>query len=57
MALADLYRKYAAECLSVAQQIQNPNDKAMLLEMAQMWQRLAEKAVGEEPDKDSEAPA
>ena len=54
--MADLYRKYAAECLSVAQQIQNPNEKAMLLEMAQMWQRLAEKAVGEEPDKDSEAP-
>jgi hypothetical protein len=37
------YRRYAAECVRVARQASNPNDKAMLLEMAQKWQELAEK--------------
>jgi hypothetical protein len=31
------------ECLRVARQATNPNDKAMLLEMAQKWQELAER--------------
>ena len=37
------YRRYAMECLRVARQSSNPNDKAMLLEMAQKWQELAER--------------
>ena len=47
MTRAEEYRLYAAECLRVAQQIQNPNDKTMLLDMAQKWQALAAKAESE----------
>jgi hypothetical protein len=42
VASADRYKHYAAECIRVAQQIQDPADKATLLDMAQMWRRLAE---------------
>jgi hypothetical protein len=37
---ADVYRRYAAECVSIAQR-EVVHDKAMLLEMARMWLRLA----------------
>jgi hypothetical protein len=43
MARADEYRRYAAECVRVAQATGNPNDKKMMLEMAQKWRELAEK--------------
>jgi len=43
MARADQYRQYATECLRVAQQTNNPSDKAMMLEMAQKWRELAER--------------
>ena len=43
MARADEYRRYAAECIRVAQTTGNPNDKKMMLEMAQKWRELAEK--------------
>lgn len=42
MASADRYKHYAAECVRVAQQIQDSADKTMLLDMAEMWRRLAE---------------
>ena len=48
MTLGEEYRQYAAECIRVAQQIQNPHDKTMLLEMAQKWRALAAKAEDEE---------
>jgi hypothetical protein len=35
------YRRLAEECLETAQSIQNMEARAMLLEMAQVWQRLA----------------
>jgi hypothetical protein len=44
MARADEYRRYAAECVRVAQTTSNPNDKQMMLDMAQKWRELAEKA-------------
>jgi hypothetical protein len=44
MARAEDYRRYAAECLRVAQQLANPTDKAMLVRMAQKWRELAQKA-------------
>ena len=44
MASADQCRQYAAECVRVAQQLRDPTDKAMLLDMAEMWRRLAERA-------------
>lgn len=42
MAAPDDYRRRAAECLALAQQIANPDDKAKMLEMAEAWRRLAE---------------
>jgi hypothetical protein len=42
VASADRYKHYAAECIRVAQYMQDSADKAMLLDMAQMWRRLAE---------------
>ena len=48
MARADEYRRYAAECVRVAQTTNNPNDKQMMLEMAQKWRELAEKVERKE---------
>jgi hypothetical protein len=38
------YRRYAAECLALAQRAQDPNDRARLLEMAHAFNELAVKA-------------
>jgi hypothetical protein len=43
MARAEEYQRYAAECVRVAQDTANPNDKALLLEMARRWLELAER--------------
>ena len=42
MASVDAYRRYAAQCVRIAQQTENPSDKALLLGMAEAWLRLAE---------------
>ena len=44
MALADQYKRRAAECVRMAERTDNADDKALLLQMAQTWLRLAEKA-------------
>jgi hypothetical protein len=44
MKQVERYRGYAAECVRLAQQSTNPNDKALLLEMAESWRRRAEPA-------------
>jgi hypothetical protein len=51
MARADEYRRYAAECVCVAQTTNNPSDKAMMLEMAQKWRELAERSERESDTK------
>jgi hypothetical protein len=38
---AEDYRRYAAECLRIAQTISSPSEKSVLLQMAETWQRLA----------------
>ena len=38
------YAQYAAECLRIAQHATDSSQKALLLAMAQAWQRLAEQA-------------
>jgi hypothetical protein len=48
MACVGEYRQYAAELIRIAQQTQNSNDKATLLDMAQRWRELAEKLEREE---------
>jgi len=50
MARADEYRDYAARCIRLAQGTDNPADKAMLLQMAETWRRLAQKTE-QESDK------
>ena len=37
------YRRYAAECVRLAQSTSNPLDKARLLEMVETFSELAEK--------------
>jgi len=44
MSSADRYKQLAAECVGIAQQTSNPRDKAVLLQMAETWLKLAEKA-------------
>jgi hypothetical protein len=44
MSWAERYRGYAAECVRLAQLSGNPADKALLVEMAENWVRMAERA-------------
>jgi uncharacterized protein with PhoU and TrkA domain len=39
------YKEYAAECLRIAQQTNDAEQKARLLEMAHAWKRLADAAA------------
>jgi len=38
------YRRYAADCIKMAQCAANDGDKARLLQMAETWRHLAELA-------------
>jgi hypothetical protein len=44
MAKPEDYRRYAAECLRLAQEFRGQSEAALLLEMAERWRRLAEEA-------------
>ena len=43
MSRVDEYRRYAAECLRIAQETSDPEAKARLLNMAQKWRELSER--------------
>jgi hypothetical protein len=43
MDLADQYKRRAAECIRMAERTDHAEDKALFLQMAQTWMRLAEK--------------
>jgi hypothetical protein len=49
MASAEEYRRYAAQCLALAQTAATSEDRAHLLQMAQAWRDLAEKLSDLEP--------
>jgi hypothetical protein len=51
MARAEDYRRFAAECLALAQRAPNPDDRARLLDMAHAFNELAVKAT---PEKDQD---
>jgi hypothetical protein len=51
MGLADQYKRRAAECVRMSERTDNADDKALLLQMAQTWMRLAEKAEDRPDDK------
>jgi hypothetical protein len=53
MIVADIYRRYAAECISMSQRREDISDKALLLQMATMWLHLAEFAEKNESTDDS----
>lgn len=53
MARADDYRRYAAECLALAQRAKTPGDRARLLEMAHAWNEMAVKAADHEQSRAS----
>lgn len=38
---AEKYRRYAAKCLEMADQISDPSDRKAMLDMANAWLRLA----------------
>ena len=38
------YRRHAVECLLIADEITDPNNKLLLVAMAQAWLRLARRA-------------
>ncbi|MBX9846939.1 MAG: hypothetical protein K2Z80_34545 [Xanthobacteraceae bacterium] len=44
MSPAETYRRYATECLALAQKAATAEDRAHLLQMAQHWRQLADKA-------------
>jgi hypothetical protein len=44
MEIAERYRRYAANCLKIAEQIRDQTIKGSLLDMAQVWVKLAEQA-------------
>jgi len=41
MGRSDQYRRFAAECLEMASAVHDPKARAALLQMAQVWLRLA----------------
>jgi hypothetical protein len=49
MASAEEYRRFAAQCLALAQTAATSEDRARLLQMAQAWRDLAEKLSDLEP--------
>ncbi len=54
MTAADTYRQYAAECVSLSQHRDDASEKALLIEMATMWLRLAE--LAEKNERSGESP-
>jgi hypothetical protein len=42
MGRSDEYRRYVKECLDMANVVQDPKARASLLQMAQVWLRLAQ---------------
>jgi hypothetical protein len=51
------YRHFAAQCLELARHIDGPQDRAVLLEMALLWSRLAELAAAQATERSTEPAA
>ena len=47
MGKSDDYRRFAQECLEIARTAEDPQARAALLQMAQVWFRLAESHAGD----------
>jgi hypothetical protein len=44
MARSEMYRRFARACLELARSTAEPQTRALMLQMAQAWQQLAERA-------------
>jgi hypothetical protein len=44
MNLIERYRRYAADCLKLGRSAANDADRALLLQMAETWRQLAQRA-------------
>jgi hypothetical protein len=56
MGRAEQYRWFAARCLEIARTTLDPQTKAAMLQMAQVWSRLAESSfIDNEPPSGSPA--
>jgi hypothetical protein len=44
MSTAAKFRRHVADCFRLAQSISAPKDRALLIEMAAMWLRLADRS-------------
>jgi hypothetical protein len=56
MQRARKYQRFAAKCLQKARTTTDPRLKALLAEMAQEWQRLAEEAKSGYSDQHTRSP-
>lgn len=55
MNLAERYRSYAAECIRLAKSASNPDDKVLLIQMAEVWINMAERAASWTDESDGQA--
>ena len=51
MGRADQYRHYAAECMRLTRQTKDEKEKAILLQMAESWRQLANRAQLQEQER------
>jgi hypothetical protein len=51
--VAERYRRYALKCLRLAQWTSRDVDKALLLQMAEAWRQLAERAEAQHARQDT----
>ena len=55
MGKSDDYRRFAQECLEIARTAEDPQARAALLQMAQVWFRLAENHAGDDAGRAGDA--
>ncbi len=49
---SEKYRRFAKECLELADGAQSAKSRALFLQMAQVWFRLAEESASDKNDDD-----
>lgn len=57
MGKSEVYRRFAVECLEMARKMDSEHDRAILIEMALLWSRLAEYAMQSASRKEDVDPA
>jgi hypothetical protein len=51
MERSEQYRRFAEECVLIARAAKSPTSQAVLLQMAQVWLRLAQEHVSDAAEK------